>query len=129
MLDTHFVATVEFGVNRLICDLANDLNKVLGCALSEEKTGQFDEIPAFVGHTKDVSIILFGPTEEYRGRGCVLEISYSSELTPEEARCAAPTIFRSVFFGTYEELTGYINCSVELEGVLRGMGFSDCHVA
>jgi hypothetical protein len=123
---THFLATVEFEVNRSLPDLAAELGRVCGMPLTEEDSGRFEEVPAYVGGSGEVRLTLFGPTEDQDERECVLEISFTTALPAAQARTGSPVFLRPVFDGSEVDSTGHIDCSSQLASLLKANGFSDC---
>jgi hypothetical protein len=123
---THFLATVEFDANRSLPDLAAELERVCGMPLTQEDSGRFDEVPAYVGGAGELQLTLFGPTEDQEERECVLEVSLRTSLLSTQARTAAPVFLQPIFEGVKTDSTGHINCSPQLASLLGANGFGDC---
>lgn len=107
---THFLATVEFSEHRSLPDLAADISRVCEIVLTQDDSGRFDEVPAYVASVGEVQLTLFGPTKEQEERECILEVSYRTSFPARQAQAAATALLQSVFESGELDSTGYINC-------------------
>jgi hypothetical protein len=125
----NVLATVEFPINTSLESLAAKLGTVFdGLSFEKERTGRFDEVPAFVAQHSGMTFVLFGIPEEESGDAYVLELSAETLLPIQEFRKDVPEIVRSFLVDKQINSRGYLDYSGELVNALRSVGMADCKV-
>lgn len=93
---------------------------------TEEETGRFEEVPAFIVTCKNCDLILFGIPEDEVSDYYLLEFTSDININIDEFRAIAPKFIASFIVNKHVNHRGYLDYSNELATTLQSLGYDQC---